>query len=210
MTEARAALPARLVLATGNAGKLHEMRAILEPWQVDVRSQAEFTASSAAETAVTFVENALLKARFAATHARLPAVADDSGLEVDALDGAPGVRSARFAGENAHDAANNRELLRALANVPDEARAARYRCVMVYLRSPDDPAPVIAQAHWEGHIARAPRGSAGFGYDPLFVIDDAGTTAAELATVEKNRRSHRGRALRALVATLIAGAEPVV
>ena len=209
MTAARAALPARLVLATGNAGKLHEMRAILQPWQVDVRSQAEFTAGSAAETAVTFVENALLKARFAATHARLPAVADDSGLEVDALDGAPGVRSARFAGENAHDAANNRELLRALENVPDEGRAARYRCVMVYLRSPDDPAPVIAQAHWEGHIARALRGSAGFGYDPLFVIDDAGTTAAELATVEKNRRSHRGRALRALVATLTTGAEPV-
>jgi XTP/dITP diphosphohydrolase len=186
-----------LVLASSNPGKLREFAALLAPlrvkllaqgalgipaWHVDVRSQAEFTA--AAGTAVTFVQNALLKARFAATHARLPAVADDSGLEVDALDGAPGVRSARFAGDNADDAANNRELLRALANVPDEARAARYRCVMVYLRSPDDPAPVIAQAHWEGHIARAPRGSAGFGYDPLFVIDDAGTTAAELATVE--------------------------
>jgi XTP/dITP diphosphohydrolase len=208
MTLARAALPACLVLATGNAGKLREMRAILQPWQVDVRSQAEFTADAAAETAVTFVENALLKARFAATHAGLPAVADDSGLEVDALNGAPGVRSARFAGRNADDAANNRELLRALDHVPDAARAARYRCVMVYLRSPVDPAPVIAQAHWEGRIARAPRGDAGFGYDPLFVIDAAGTTAAQLAAAEKNRLSHRGRALRALVAALTAGVEP--
>ena len=208
MTAARAALPASLVLATGNPGKLREMRAILEPWHVEVRSQAEFTADSAAETAVTFVENALLKARFAATHAGLPAVADDSGLEVDALNGVPGVRSARFAGENADDAANNRELLRALEGVPDGARAARYCCVMVYLRSPDDPAPVIAQAHWEGRIGRAPRGDAGFGYDPLFVIDAAGTTAGQLAAIDKNRLSHRGRALRALVATLTTTSEP--
>jgi XTP/dITP diphosphohydrolase len=199
-------LPATLVLATGNAGKLREMRDILAPWRVEVRLVSEFTPDSADETATTFVGNALLKARFAARHARLPAIADDSGLEVEALSGAPGVHSARYAGPDADDAANNRKLLQALAGVPDRARSARYRCVMVFVRDPEDPAPVIAQAQWEGRIAHEPRGAAGFGYDPVFLVD-GGRTAAELSAAEKNRLSHRGRALRALVAALT-GTEP--
>jgi XTP/dITP diphosphohydrolase len=199
-------IPARLVLATGNAGKLREMREILAPWQVDVRSLAEFTASAADETGLTFVENALLKARFAARVAGLPAIADDSGLEVDALHGAPGIYSARYAGAAADDAANNARLLRELESVPDAGRGARYRCAMVYLRWPEDPAPVIAQAAWEGRIGRDLRGSGGFGYDPLFLVDDGARTAAELAPGDKNQRSHRGQALRGLVAALASGA----
>ena len=199
-------IPARLVLATGNAGKLREMREILAPWQVDVRSLAEFTASAADETGLTFVENALLKARFAARVAGLPAIADDSGLEVDALHGAPGIYSARYAGAAAGDAANNARLLRALESVPDAGRGARYRCAMVYLRWPEDPAPVIAQAAWEGRIGRDLRGGGGFGYDPLFLVDDGARTAAELAPGDKNQRSHRGQALRGLVAALASGA----
>jgi len=199
-------IPARLVLATGNAGKLREMREILAPWQVDVRSLAEFTASAADETGLTFVENALLKARFAARVAGLPAIADDSGLEVDALHGAPGIYSARYAGAAADDAANNARLLRELESVPDAGRSARYRCAMVYLRWPEDPSPVIAQAAWEGRIGRKPRGSGGFGYDPLFLVDDGARTAAELAPGDKNQRSHRGQALRGLVAALASGA----
>jgi XTP/dITP diphosphohydrolase len=209
MSPSRATLPASLVLATGNAGKLREVRAILGPWHVEVRAQGEFTPESADEVAVTFVENALVKARFASRHAAMPAIADDSGLEVDALGGGPGVRSARYAGPNADDGANNRKLLRALLDVPASARTARYRCVMVFMRSADDPVPVIAEAHWEGRIAHEPRGDAGFGYDPLFVVDATGRTAAQLPSVEKNRLSHRGQALRALVAALT-GAEPAV
>ena len=151
-------LPPRLVLATGNPGKLREMREILAPWQVDVRPLSEFTSSAADETGLSFVENAILKARFAAQAAGLPAIADDSGLEVDALDGAPGIRSARFAGPGADDAANNARLLRELEAVPDAARTARYRCAMVYLRDPLDASPVVCQASWEGRIARLPRG----------------------------------------------------
>jgi len=195
-------IPQRLVLATGNAGKLREMREILAPWQVDVRSLAEFTASAADETGLTFVENALLKARFAAQAAGRPAIADDSGLEVDALHGAPGIYSARYAGPGCDDAANNARLLRELEAVPDAGRAARYRCAMVYLRWPEDPAPVVAQAAWEGRIGRTPRGNGGFGYDPLFLVDDGVRSAAELAPADKNQRSHRGQALRALVAAL--------
>jgi len=195
-------IPNRLVLATGNAGKLREMREILGPWQVDVRSLAEFTASAADETGLTFVENALLKARFAAQAAGLPAIADDSGLEVDALHGAPGIYSARYAGPGCDDAANNARLLRELEAVPDAGRGARYRCAMVYLRWPEDPAPVVAQAAWEGRIGRTPRGTGGFGYDPLFLVDEGARSAAELAPADKNRRSHRGQALRALVAAL--------
>ena len=199
-------LPARLVLATGNAGKLREMREILAPWQVDVRPLAEFTAQSADETGLTFVENALLKARFAARVAGLPAIADDSGLEVDALHGAPGIYSARYAGPASDDAANNARLLHELAAVADAARTARYRCAMVYLRWPEDPSPVIAQAAWEGRIGRVARGSGGFGYDPLFLLDDGARTAAELAPAAKNLSSHRGQALRGLVAALASGA----
>ncbi len=196
------ALPARLVLATGNAGKLREMRAILAPWGVDVRPQSEFTRASADETGLSFVENALLKARFAAEVSGLPAIADDSGLEVDALHGAPGIYSARYAGPGADDAANNDRLLRDLETVPDAERTARYRCAMVYLRWALDPAPLVCQASWEGRIGRLPRGRGGFGYDPLFLVGDGPQTAAELEAAHKNEVSHRGRALRALVAEL--------
>jgi XTP/dITP diphosphohydrolase len=190
------------VLATGNAGKLREMRAILAPWNVDVRPLSEFTPEAAAETGLSFVENAILKARFAAAASGLPAIADDSGLEVDALHGAPGIYSARYAGSGADDAANNARLLLELDAMPDAARAARFRCAMVFLRWPLDPSPLVRQASWEGRIARVPRGSGGFGYDPLFLVGDGERTAAEMAPVHKNEVSHRGKALRALVAAL--------
>jgi XTP/dITP diphosphohydrolase len=195
-------LPARLVLATRNAGKLREMRAILEPWNVVVLPQSEFTAATADETGLSFVENAILKARFAAEASGLPAVADDSGLEVDALHGAPGIYSARYAGPGAGDAANNARLLRELDAVPDLERTARYRCAMAFLRWPLDPAPIVRQASWEGRIARLPRGTGGFGYDPLFRVGDIEVMAAELEAARKNSISHRGKALRALVAAL--------
>ena len=196
------ALPARLVLATGNAGKLREMRAILAPWNVEVLPQSDFTAASVEETGLSFVENAILKARFAAEASALPAIADDSGLEVDALHGAPGIYSARYAGPGADDAANNARLLRELDAVPDSGRTARYRCAMVFMRWPLDPAPVVRQASWEGRIARLPRGTGGFGYDPLFLVGDGAVMAAELEAAHKNTISHRGKALRALVAAL--------
>jgi XTP/dITP diphosphohydrolase len=206
MKPQRHALASSVVLATSNAGKLREMRAILAPWQVDVRPLAEFTTGNAAETGLTFVENAILKARYASTAARLPAIADDSGLEVDALQGAPGVHSARYAGPGADDAANNARLLQALAGVPEAERTARYRCAMVYLRWEQDPAPIVVQACWEGTIAREPHGSGGFGYDPLFIVADEQHTAAQLPDDLKNRLSHRGQALRGLVTALAAGA----
>jgi XTP/dITP diphosphohydrolase len=205
MTAPGDVLPPQLVLATGNAGKVREMRAILAPWHVDVRSLSQFTTDTADETGLTFVENAILKARHASQAASMPAIADDSGIEVDALDGAPGVHSARWAGPQPDDAANNARLLAELEGVPDARRTARYRCAMVYLRSPRDASPVICQARWEGRIARLPRGSGGFGYDPLFLVADTTTTAAELEPEQKNRVSHRGQALRALVAALTAG-----
>ncbi len=158
--------------------------------------------AAADETGLSFVENAILKARFAAEASGLPAIADDSGLEVDALHGAPGIYSARYAGEPADDEANNRKLLRELENVADAGRTARYRCAMAYLRWPHDPAPIVCQASWDGRIGRVPRGSGGFGYDPLFVVEGSSRTAAEFDPAEKNRVSHRGLALRALVAAL--------
>jgi XTP/dITP diphosphohydrolase len=196
------ALPARVVLATGNAGKLREMRAILAPWSVEVLPQSGFTTDAADETGLSFVENAILKARFAAEASGLPAIADDSGLEVDALHGAPGIHSARYAGASADDAANNARLLRELDAVPDGGRSARYRCAMVFMRWPLDPAPIVSQSSWAGRIARLPRGTGGFGYDPLFLVGDGEVTAAELDPVLKNEVSHRGQALRALVAAL--------
>ncbi len=195
-------LPARLVLATGNAGKLRELQAILAPMRVEVLPLSEFTDSAAEETGDSFVENALLKARFAAKAAGIPAIADDSGLEVDALGGAPGIYSARYAGAGAGDAANNAKLLRELAGVPDQKRRARYRCAMVFVSRPDDPDPVVCEASWEGRIATAARGNGGFGYDPLFVVAGGERTVAEYEAGEKNRVSHRGRALGALVAAL--------
>jgi XTP/dITP diphosphohydrolase len=195
-------LPATVVLATGNEGKLREMRDILAPWAIEVRSVGEFTRSAVDETGLTFVENALLKARHAATVSGLPAIADDSGLEVDALHGAPGIHSARYAGPGASDRANNERLLRELAAFDAPPRTARYRCAMVFLRWPEDAAPMIAQAAWEGTIADAPRGTGGFGYDPLFLVDGGAHTAAELSPEDKNRRSHRGQALLQLIAAI--------
>jgi XTP/dITP diphosphohydrolase len=153
------------------------------------------------------VENAIIKARHAAGAAGLPAIADDSGLEVDALTGGPGILSARYAGAGASDADNNARLLAALANVPDGRRTARYRCAMVYMNSPVDASPVVSQAYWEGRIGYAPHGEGGFGYDPLFVVNAAGTTAAQLEPREKNRLSHRGQALRGLIRALTTGVE---
>ena len=208
MNRERGGLPERLVLATGNAGKLRELREILGPWNVDVRPQSEFTHAHAAETGLSFVENALLKARHAAGVSGLPAIGDDSGLEVDALRGAPGIHSARYARPMASDADNNLKLLDELAAVPAAARGARYRCAMVYLRWPLDAAPLIAQAAWEGRILRAPVGVHGFGYDPLFEVAGTGRSAAQLDPAEKNRISHRGQALRALLLALRATERP--
>lgn len=192
----------RLVLATGNPGKRREMAPLLAPLGLEIVTQGELEIAGAEETGLSFVENALLKARHAARESGLPAIADDSGLAVDALNGAPGIYSARYAGADADDAANNRKLLAALEGLPEERRTARYHCLLVYLRHAEDPVPVIAEGHWEGRIAAAPQGSGGFGYDPLFYLPELGCTAAELPAEEKNRRSHRGRALSALIAQL--------
>ena len=202
MKPSRGGLPERLVLATGNPGKLGELREILAAWSVDVRPQSEFTSGQAPETGLSFVENAILKARFAAAASGWPAIADDSGLEVDALSGAPGVHSARYAGATATDADNNLKLLAELEAVPPRQRGARYRCAMVYLRWPLDAAPVVVQSSWEGRILKAPAGEHGFGYDPLFEVAGTGRSAAQFPLAEKNRVSHRGKALRALMLAL--------
>ncbi len=192
----------RLVLATGNPAKLRELEELLSPWNVEVLPQSAFTTTSAVESGLTFAENAILKARHAAEISGLPAVADDSGLEVDVLQGGPGIYSARYAGPDASDAENLAKLLRELDKIPDALRTARYRCALVYLRSALDPSPLICQASWEGSILRERRGTGGFGYDPVFEVAGLDVTAAELAPAEKNRLSHRGQALRMLVAEL--------
>ena len=193
----------RIVVATGNRGKLAEIRAILDEFLVAVVAQGELGIGEVEETGLTFVENALLKARNAAAVAAGPAIADDSGLEVDALGGAPGIRSARYAGEPADDGANIDRLLAALADAGD--RSAAFRCVMVYLRHAEDPAPVIAEGVWRGRILTGRRGEGGFGYDPVFLDPVLGRSAAELPPAEKNRVSHRARALRELARRLGAG-----
>ncbi|MFO1350163.1 MAG: RdgB/HAM1 family non-canonical purine NTP pyrophosphatase [Gammaproteobacteria bacterium] len=191
------------VLATGNPGKLKELQALLADLRVIIKPQSEFAVPEAEETATTFVENALIKARNAALHTGFPAIADDSGIEVDALAGAPGVYSARYAGSPGSDRANVDKLLAALAAVPEHGRGARFQCVLVYMRHAADPTPLICQAAWEGRIARAPRGEHGFGYDPVFYLADFGKTAAELDPAVKNRLSHRAQALQKLRAALI-------
>ncbi len=195
-------LPPHWVLATANRGKVAELSALLAEAGVDLRltTQAELGVDAPPETGATFVENALQKARHAARLTGLPAIADDSGLVVAALGGAPGVRSARFAGEQADDAANVAKLLAALG--PSLERSARFYCVLVALKSPEDAAPLIATGSWAGEIAQAPRGSGGFGYDPVFFDPTLGCTAAELDTAQKNHVSHRGTALRALIELL--------
>lgn len=191
-----------VVLATGNRGKVDELRALLAPFGVDVRSQSEFNVPEVEETGLTFVENAILKARNAARHCGLPAIGDDSGLEVDALHGAPGIYSSRYAGDRATDVDNCRKLLDELRDVAEPDRTARFQCLMVLLDSATDPTPVIRQGTWEGRILFAPRGNGGFGYDPLFYVPTHNCAAAELSAADKNRVSHRGQALGALVAAI--------
>ncbi len=195
----------RLVVASGNPGKLREFRQLLAGLPFDLVTQGDLGIAAPEETGTSFLENALLKARHAATVARAAAIADDSGLEVDALGGAPGIYSARYAGAGADDAANNAKLLGALKATPLTLRSARYRCVLVFVAGDADPAPLDVEGVWEGLIVDSPRGSAGFGYDPHFWLPELGMTAAELDPDEKNRRSHRGKALRLLRARLEVG-----
>jgi XTP/dITP diphosphohydrolase len=192
----------QVVLASSNPGKLRELEALLTPFGWRLRLQSELGIGSVEETGATFIENALLKARYAAAAAGLPALADDSGIEVDALAGAPGVRSARYAGEGATDEQNLRKLLEMLAGVPPAERTARYRCVIALVRSAADSQPIVAEGVWEGMILDAPRGHGGFGYDPIFVPRGRERSAAELTPAEKNRQSHRAAALAALGAQL--------
>ena len=193
--EAPAAHARTLVVATGNAGKLHEITEVLGALGIAV---LPFVPEGLVETGKSFVENALIKARHAALHTGRPALADDSGLEVDALQGAPGIYSARYAGEGASDGDNVARLLTEMADVPDERRSARFHCLLAYLRHAEDPVPLIAHGVWEGRVLHAPRGTNGFGYDPVFHVPSHGCSAAELAPEVKNRLSHRGQALRQL------------
>jgi XTP/dITP diphosphohydrolase len=192
----------RLILATANAGKQREFAALLAPLGIELVLQSALGIDGAAETGTTFEANALLKARHVAACAQLPALADDSGLEVDALAGRPGVWSARYAGAKATDADNNARLLAELTGVPPQRRGARYRCVLALVRGVDDAAPLIASGSWQGRIATRAAGGGGFGYDPLFVPDGQVLTAAELPPAQKNALSHRARALADLVAQL--------
>ena len=194
--------PARIVLATGNAGKVRELAAMMQDFAVEVVPQSRFAVPEAAESGLTFIENAILKARNAGRHTGLPAIADDSGLMVDALGGKPGVHSAYYAGVGAGDAANNDKLLAEMAAVADGERTARFVCVLVFLSQASDPLPMIAEGVWEGTIRRAPAGGNGFGYDPLFQVPGRDCASAELPPADKNRLSHRGRALRALLQRL--------
>lgn len=189
----------RVVLATANPGKQREFAALLAPRGVQLLLQSSLGIASAEETGATFAANALLKARHAAAGSGLPALADDSGLEVDALGGRPGIHSARYAGPTASDEANNRLLLAELQSVPDQQRTARYRCVLALVRSADDAEPLLADGIWEGRIAGVAAGDDGFGYDPLFVPTGMSITAAQLSAQQKNRLSHRSTALRQLL-----------
>lgn len=191
-----------IVIASRNLKKARELEDLLAPLGVRIRRVSEFSPKEPAETGTTFIENALIKARHAAAVSGLPAIADDSGLCVDALDGAPGVRSARYAGEPASDAVNNAKLLAELDHVPDAARGAAFVSLLVLLRAPNDPIPLIAEGRWRGSILRAPRGAQGFGYDPLFYVPDHHCSAAELPPDKKNRISHRGIAMQALLRQL--------
>ncbi len=192
----------RIVLASGNAGKAQEISQMLANHRIEVLPQSAFNVMEVEETGLTFVENALLKARNAAAHSGLPAIADDSGLEVDALDGAPGIYSARYAGNNASDSDNITKLLGALASVEGAQRTARFQCLMVYMEHAHDPTPIICQGTWEGRILFEPRGTQGFGYDPVFFVRTHNCSAAELPAIVKNNLSHRGQALRQLLTAL--------
>lgn len=196
----------KIVLATGNAGKAREFAAVLAGFELEIVPQSAFDVPEAEEVGLTFVENALLKARNAALHTGLPALADDSGLVVDALDGRPGIHSARYAGPGADDCANIAKLLVELRGVPAERRTARFVCTLALLHHPADPTPLICQGSWEGLILTEPRGANGFGYDPVFFAPGERRTAAEMDPADKNRLSHRGRALALLRGQLRDGA----
>ncbi len=191
-----------IVLASSNKGKVREFNQLLATLDITVRPQGEFNVEDAEETGLTFVENAILKARNAAQHTGLPAIADDSGLEVDALNGAPGIYSARYAGAGASDQANLEKLLTDLHDIPATDRTARFQCVLVYMRHANDPTPLICQGTWEGRILTAPRGDNGFGYDPVFFVPTHDCSSAELPADVKNSLSHRGQALRLLADAL--------
>lgn len=192
------------MLASSNPGKAREIGALVAGLGLTITPQSELGVPAVEEHGRSFRENAILKARNAAAHTGLPAIGDDSGLEVDALKGAPGIHSARYAGTDATDAANIDKLLRALADIPRERRGARFQCVMVYLRGPEDPNPLLAEGTWEGEILTTPRGQGGFGYDPVFFVPTHGCSAAELPAEVKNRLSHRAQALRKLLTVLAA------
>ena len=192
----------KVVLASNNTGKLRELRALLSSTLLTCESQAHYDVPKARETGLTFVENAIIKARNACRFTQLPTIADDSGLEVDFLEGQPGVHSARYAGEEATDHENLEKLLRELKNVAKEERTARFQCTIVYLRSESDPSPLVSLGTWEGEITTSARGEYGFGYDPVFLVAGLNRTSAELQPTQKNRLSHRGKALRNLVTKL--------
>ena len=191
-----------IVLASNNPGKVREFNKLFSDYEIEVVPQAELGVEEAEETGLTFVENAILKARNAARHTGLAAIADDSGIEVDALNGAPGIYSARYAGKGANDQKNLEKLLHELANTPEEERSARFQCLIVYMRHAEDPTPLICQGTWEGRILNQPQGENGFGYDPVFYVPEHDCSSAELPPEVKNSISHRGQALRLLMDAL--------
>ncbi|MEZ9230057.1 XTP/dITP diphosphatase [Vibrio amylolyticus] len=192
----------KIVLATGNQGKVREMADLLADFGFDVVAQSEFNVSEVAETGTTFIENAIIKARHAAKETGLPAIADDSGLEVDFLQGAPGIYSARYAGEGASDQQNLEKLLDAMKDVSPEQRSARFHCVLVLMRHENDPTPIVCHGKWEGSILSQAEGENGFGYDPIFYVPEEGCASALLESARKKQLSHRGKALKALFAEL--------
>jgi len=192
----------KIVLATGNKGKVKELAAMLSSLSIEVLPQSDFAVTEVAETGSTFIENAIIKARHAAKHTGLPAIADDSGLAVDALGGAPGVYSARYSGEHATDQSNITKLLGAMADVPNDKRQAKFLCVLVYMRHADDPSPIICQGEWCGEIMTEQQGDNGFGYDPIFWVNQQNSSSAQLSPQQKNALSHRSKALKLLLAQL--------
>ena len=195
----------KIVLATGNQGKVREMADILADFGFDVVAQSEYNVSDVAETGTTFIENAIIKARHAAKETGLPAIADDSGLEVDALNGAPGVYSARYSGEGATDQKNIDKMLAAMEGIPAKKRTARFHCVLVLMKHENDPTPLICHGTWEGHITAEQKGENGFGYDPIFWVSEDNCSSAELEPARKKQLSHRGQALKKLFAALKEG-----
>jgi XTP/dITP diphosphohydrolase len=189
----------KIVLATNNQGKVNELQALLANAGFDIIAQSQFNVLDVDETGLTFIENALLKARHTAKLTGLPAIADDSGLSVDALGGQPGIYSARYAGEHGNDKSNNQKLLKALQNIPKEKRTAYFYCALVFMKHENDPTPIICLGKWDGLILNEEQGDGGFGYDPLFYVPELGCTAAQLTKEQKSRISHRGQALKQLI-----------